>query len=60
VGAAGALVSATDTVAQFVMHAKPDAVAGLGTTVVGLAALGFAKAEKRKKEKHDRADQRQD
>jgi hypothetical protein len=59
VGIAGTFVGAADTVAQFAMHATPEGVVGLGAMVLGLASVGLAKAEKHRKENHDRPDQRQ-
>jgi hypothetical protein len=58
-GAAGTLLSAADTITQFAMHATPEGVVGLATTVLGLAALGLGKAEKNRKGKDDHPDQRQ-
>jgi hypothetical protein len=59
VQAAGTLVGAADTVAQFAMHATPEGVVGLGAMVLGVAGLGIAKYEQHRKERHDRPDQRQ-
>ncbi len=59
VGAAGTLVGAADTVAQFAMHATPEGMVGLTAMVLGLASLSLAKYEKHRKETHDRPDQRQ-
>jgi hypothetical protein len=59
VGIAGTLVGAADTVAQFAMHATPEGMVGLGAMALGLASVGLAKAEKRRKENHDRPDQYQ-
>jgi hypothetical protein len=53
------MIGAADTITQFAMHATPDAVVGLTTTILGLAALGLAKAETRKGKKDDRPDQHQ-
>lgn len=59
VQAAGTLVGAADTVAQFAMHATPEGVVGLGAMVLGVAGLGLAQIEKHRKERHDRPDQPQ-
>lgn len=59
VGAAGTLVSATETITQFAMHATPDGIVGLATTLLGLAAVGLAKTEKNRKGKDDHPDQPQ-
>jgi hypothetical protein len=50
-GIASALVGATGTVSEFVMHMTPEGTVGLTATVLGLASLGLAKAEKHRKGK---------
>ena len=50
VGLASTALGATDTVAQFAMHATPEGVVGLGAMVLGVASLGLAKLEKKRKE----------
>lgn len=56
--AAGTLLGAAETVTQFAMHATVDGVAGLAVTILGVAALGLAKAEKKKGKNDDHPDQR--
>src|SRR5487761_973248 len=48
IGIAGSLAGAADTVSQFAMHATPEGMVGLGATILGLASLGLAKAEKKR------------
>jgi hypothetical protein len=50
VGLASTALSAADTVAQFTMHATPEGVVGLGAMVLGVASVGLAKLEKKRKE----------
>lgn len=63
VGIASAVAGAADTLAQFAMHATPEGVVGLGATVLGLASLGLAKVEEKRKRtgrrRHDCPGQRQ-
>lgn len=59
IGAAQTLIGAGDTVAQFVMHATPDGIVGLGTVTLGLTAFGLAKFEKHRKGRSDSPDKRQ-
>ncbi|MBO0805428.1 MAG: hypothetical protein J2P25_20410 [Nocardiopsaceae bacterium] len=56
IGAASTLLGAADTATQFAMHATPEGLIGMGAMVLGLAAMGLGKIEKRRKEKHDSPD----
>jgi hypothetical protein len=56
-GIASALIGATGTVSDFVMHATPAGAVGLGATAFGLVSLGLAKIEKNRNVRHDRPDQ---
>jgi hypothetical protein len=51
VGLAGAVVSATDMVAQFAMHASPEGIVGLTGAAIGVAAAYMAKWDRKKEEK---------
>jgi len=51
VGLAGAVVSATDVVAQFAMHASPEGIVGLTGAAIGVAAAYMAKWDRKKEEK---------
>jgi hypothetical protein len=51
VGLAGAVVGATDVVAQFAMHASPEGMIGLTAAAISVAAAYMAKWDKKKEEK---------
>jgi hypothetical protein len=51
VGLAGAVVSATDVVAQFAMHASAEGIIGLTGAAIGVAAAYMAKWDRKKEEK---------
>jgi len=50
VGVASTVLGAADTVAQFAMHATSEGIVGLGAMVLGVAAVGLAKLEKKRKD----------
>jgi hypothetical protein len=50
-GMASTVVGAAGDMAGFAMHATPEGVVGLGATVLGLASLGLAKLEEKRKGK---------
>jgi hypothetical protein len=49
VGIVGAAITTADTLAQFATHSTPDALVNLGAAAFGLASLGLAKAEEKRK-----------